>query len=55
MPSKKPPPKDEKPQKQRFVEAAKKAGGVDGDAFERVMGRIAPEKRPRKRSRPNAS
>lgn len=45
MPAKKPPPKDEKPQKERFIEAAKKAG-VDEAAFEKALKRIAPEKRP---------
>ena len=47
MPAKKPPPKDEKPQKERFIEAAKKAE-VDGAAFERAIGRILPPKRPKK-------
>jgi hypothetical protein len=47
MPAKKPPPKDEKPQKERFKEAAKKAGGVDADAFERALGKIAPPKKPK--------
>ncbi len=48
MPAKKPPPKDEKPQKERFKEAAEKAGGIDGDAFERAIGKIAPPKRPKR-------
>lgn len=43
MAAKKPPPKGEKPHKERFIEAAKKAG-VDGDAFERAIGEIAPPK-----------
>lgn len=47
MPAKKPPPKGEKPQKERFMEAAKQAG-VDGDAFENAMKRLAPEKRPQR-------
>jgi hypothetical protein len=47
MAAKKPPPKGEKPQKQRFIEAAKKAG-VDGDAFERVMKKLAPPKKPKR-------
>jgi hypothetical protein len=51
MPAKKPPPKDEKPQGERFKEAARKAE-VDPDQFERVMGKIAPPKKPR---RPPAS
>ena len=44
MPAKKPPPQDEKPQKQRFIEAAKEAG-VDGDAFERAIGKLASRKK----------
>lgn len=47
MPAKKPPPKDEKPQRERFEEAAKKAG-VDADQFERVMDKIAPPKKPKR-------
>lgn len=46
MPAKKPPPKDEKPQKERFIEAAKEAG-VDGEAFERAMERVAPPRSPK--------
>lgn len=45
MPAKKPPPKDEKPQKQRFIEAAAKAGGIDADSFERAVGKVAPPKK----------
>lgn len=44
MAAKKPPAKGEKPQKERFIEAAKKAG-VDADAFDRVMQRIASPKK----------
>ncbi len=44
MPAKKPRPKDEKPQKERFVKAAKEAG-VDLDQFERAMGKIIPPKK----------
>lgn len=47
MAAKKPPPKGEKPQKERFIEAAKKAG-VDGDAFERAMKKITPPRKPSK-------
>lgn len=47
MASKKPPPKGEKPQKERFIEAAKEAG-VDGDAFERAMEKLAPPKKPKR-------
>jgi hypothetical protein len=48
MPAKKPPPKDEKPQKQRFMEAAK-AAEVDesGKAFERAVKRIARPAKPK--------
>jgi hypothetical protein len=47
MPAKKPPPKDEKPQKERFIEAAKQAG-VDesGEGFEKTMRKLALKKRP---------
>lgn len=47
MPAKKPPKPDEKPQRERFKEAAKKAGGIDGDAFERAMGKIVTPKKPK--------
>lgn len=40
MAAKKPPKKGEKPQKERFIEAAKEAG-VEGAEFERVIGKIA--------------
>lgn len=42
------PKKDTRPQRERFEEAARKAG-VDesGEAFERAMGRIAPPKKPK--------
>lgn len=46
MPAKKAPPKSEKPQKDRFIEAAKDAG-VDADAFERAIGKIVPAKKER--------
>lgn len=45
MAAKKPPAKGEKPQKERFIEAAKEAG-VDGDAFERAMGGIVSPRSP---------
>lgn len=48
MPAKKPPPKDEKPQKERFIEVAKQVG-VDADAFERAMGKITPPRKTPKR------
>jgi predicted RNA-binding Zn-ribbon protein involved in translation (DUF1610 family) len=46
MPRKKPPPPDEKPQRERFIEAAREAG-VDetGEAFERAFAKIVPPKR----------
>jgi hypothetical protein len=44
MPAKKPPDPKEKPQKERFIEAAKKAE-VDGDAFDRAVDRIAKPKK----------
>lgn len=47
MPAKKPRPKDEKPQKERFIEAAKKAG-VDVDAFDHTMDKIAPPRKPKR-------
>lgn len=47
MPAKKPPPKDEKPQAQRFKEAAR-AAEVDEEAFERAMKRIAPPRKPKR-------
>ena len=50
MPAKKPPPKNEKPQKERFIEAAK-AAGVESEAFERALEKIAPPVRP-KRAKP---
>lgn len=46
MAAKKPPKKGEKPQKDRFIEAAKEAG-VDGEQFERVMDRLTPPKKPK--------
>ncbi len=46
MPRKKPPSPDEKPQRERFIEAARKAG-VDetGKEFERAFAKIVPPKR----------
>ena len=51
MPAKKALDPKEKPQKQRFIEAAKKAG-VEAEAFERAMGKITPpvSKKPSRRS-----
>jgi hypothetical protein len=46
MPKKKPQPLDEKPQRERFIEAARKAGFDEaGEAFERAFARIVPPKR----------
>lgn len=43
MPAKKPPPKDEKPQKQRFEEAAREAQADEsGRQFERAVKKIVP-------------
>jgi hypothetical protein len=50
MPAKKPPNPDEKPQKQRFIEAAQKVG-VEPEVFERALEKIAPPVRP-KRAKP---
>lgn len=48
MPAKKPPPKDEKPQKDRFKEAARKAGAdQSGAEFEKVFKKVVkPAKHP---------
>jgi len=44
MPKKKPPAPDEKPQKERFKEAARDTGaGTSGDAFERAVKKIVPQ------------
>lgn len=48
MPAKKPTDPKEKPQKQRFIEAAKKAG-VGAEAFEQAMEKIAQPRRPAKK------
>jgi hypothetical protein len=47
MPVKKPPRKGDKPQSDRFKEAAREAE-VDPEQFERVMGKIAPPKKPKR-------
>lgn len=45
MPKEKKPDKDEKPQKQRFIDAAKESGAdPTGDMFERAFKKIVPEK-----------
>lgn len=45
MAAKKPPKKGERPQRERFIEAAK-AAGVDSEAFERAMDKLTPPRRP---------
>ena len=43
MPKKKPRPKDEKPQKQRFIETAKEVGADQtGEVFEEAVKKILP-------------
>ena len=43
MPKKKPPPKDEKPQSERFREAVESTGAdKSGKAFERAVKKIVP-------------
>lgn len=55
MPKKKPPPKGEKPQKERFLEAAKSTGADDsGERFERAIKAIAPPARSSKARPPKA-
>lgn len=48
MPAKKPPDPNEKPQKQRFIEAAKEAG-VDPEAVDRALKQILPKPKKAKR------
>jgi hypothetical protein len=48
MPAKKPPDPNEKPQKQRFIEAAKEAG-VDEAKFDRALKQILPAPKKPKR------
>jgi len=46
MPAKKPPPKDEKPQSERFIEFAKEHGAdKDQKALERTFPKVAKPKR----------
>jgi hypothetical protein len=63
MPKKKPPDPNEKPQHDRFKEAAKQTGADEtGEAFERAFGKIVPpaqgkspretQSSPKSRSRP---
>ncbi len=47
MPAKKPPAQGEKPQKERFIEAAQEAG-VSEEAFEQALGKVAPPKKPKR-------
>lgn len=49
MPKKKPSEADEKPQHDRFKEAAREAGADEsGETFERAFGKIVPPKKPAK-------
>lgn len=50
MPKAKPKPKDEKPQRERFIETAREVG-VDesGEAFERAIKKIVPQSQRPKR------
>ena len=49
MPAKKPPAKDEKPQRERFIEAARDAEADEtGKAFEKAFKKIVPAKAARK-------
>lgn len=51
MPKRKPPPKDEKPQRERFLEAAKDVEAEStGKAFERAVRKIVPPAKPPKSS-----
>lgn len=48
MPAKKPKPKDEKPQRERFLDTAKQVeASEDKAAFEGVFKRIVPVSKPR--------
>jgi hypothetical protein len=49
MPKKKPPAPNEKPQHERFKDAARKIGASDEKAFERAFGKIVPPVKPKKR------
>jgi len=50
MPKKKPRPKDEKPQKQRFIDTAKEVGADQtGEVFEEAIKRVLPTKKPNSR------
>ena len=47
MPAKKPRPKDEKPQRERFIDTAKQVGADGKDAknkFERAVEKVLPSK-----------
>lgn len=49
MPKKKPPPKGEKPQKERFLEAAKSSGADEsGKEFERAVKKIVLPAKPKR-------
>jgi len=46
MPAKKPRPKDEKPQRERFIETANDLGANDKSAFERAFKKAVPPRAP---------
>ncbi len=49
MPAKKPPPKDEKPQRERFIDAAREIEADEsGKSFERAFKKAVPNARPPK-------
>ncbi len=49
MPARKPPPPDEKPQFERFIETARQIGAAETDsALDRAIRKIAPPKVPKK-------
>lgn len=51
MPKKKEPSKDEKPQSQRFIDAARESGADEsGDEFERAFKKVVPKKPKRRES-----
>lgn len=51
MPKKNPPKPDEKPQHERFKEAAREHGAdKNAEAFERAFGKIVPPKKPQSKA-----
>ena len=56
MPARKPPPKDEKPQRERFIETARAIGASeDHEEFERVFAKIISSKSAVARKPPSKS